>query len=344
MDNLKLCTYLSGKLKPYGYYLLTLQSYFTNLFGDHHPTEIIKLIMMLVHEHTIYSVTSAEQKESQEWIDQYFNGCPTFGKKICCNFIRNGSSIDKIMLNIVLPELPQNVFYKKFCIYDLIRQIDLDIGGSTILRFNSKELEMYDKTQRDFELLTNCCVTSDNQILYPIDLDNFFGSSLGKNNQGILLEKLYFHEVRMYIKLGDIKDIIDGEINNNLDLIDIITNCRYCTKTLITNLDHIMQNMYLWDFYHFENFSKHTFKMVGPLYFVIYAETIENLKLTVNYVLIDVKIIRHGNIFELSSDIIVSYANLIQLFTSEKGVNISVMINKEKAGIYHNGMFNLSMQ
>src|ERR1044071_7067202 len=151
MNDFKLCTYLSGK-QPYGYYLLTLRSYFTNSFGDHYPTEIIKLIMMLICEHTIYSVRSTEKKESQEWIDQSFNGWPTFGKKICCNLTRNGSSIDKIMLKFFLPELPQNVFYKKFCIYDLIRQIDLDIGGSTILRFTSKELEMYDKTQRNFEL------------------------------------------------------------------------------------------------------------------------------------------------------------------------------------------------
>jgi hypothetical protein len=156
--------------------------------------------------------------KSDEWIEQFFSSNVNFNQNasgvICCN----GLGVDQIIFQFILPELPKDLKYKSFCVYELIRSIEIQIGGQSIIRLHSNELRMMDTAIRNFENIKKCSTTTNNIILYPFDLGYFFKESrsddakltgtLPLDFKGIRLVDLDMHEVRVFIDINAIDDII----------------------------------------------------------------------------------------------------------------------------------------
>jgi hypothetical protein len=178
---------------------------------------------------------TSRPNKPDEWIEQYASGNPGFGKRIPITISRNGLGVDQIMFRFTLPELPERLKYKKFCAYDLIKNICLEIGGTTIFQLNSKQLYMFDQVERNFYDIQKCSATTNNKILYPIDLKYFFKESksddinlssnlIPMDFKGIRLIDLDHHEVRLYITINSTDNIIDNSghfpsINNYKDIL-----------------------------------------------------------------------------------------------------------------------------
>ena len=157
---------------------------------------------------------------------EQFPICPiNFGRKGLIYIEHNGDGVDQINLKIVLPELPAGIAYKPVCVYDLIGELELDIGGYQIFSFCSAGLELFDKVNRNFDAIMRCCTVKNNTFTYPIDLKYFFkestsdnpdfNSCLDLNFHGIRIDPI--HTIQLYIKLKTIFDIIiSTELNDNL--------------------------------------------------------------------------------------------------------------------------------
>ena len=250
------------------------------------------------------------------------------------------------------------------CIYDLIRKITLKIGGADFLSFSSNCLRMYDITQRKFEAIKNCCEIYENQIFYPIDLDDFFEIVNKSKNKGIQTGELFYHDIRLHIEFGEINDIIDvdteitDEQKYTLSKLDVIEAKMYyrivCEKSCVFFNEIVPQKISSWDFYSFKNFSDCSFKIAetlsddvktlisstkGPLRLIIYSEKTINFIISVNGIPIDkIKITKYENIFELFSDIILSDKDIITLSTSDIDVEVRLMVNKYTFCLYGSGM------
>ncbi len=64
-----------------------------------------------------------------KYIEQYFNSNPNFECTSSCTICRNGNGTDMIFIKIVLPNLPNQISYKLDITYDLIKEINIQIGG-----------------------------------------------------------------------------------------------------------------------------------------------------------------------------------------------------------------------
>src|SRR5579863_9464509 len=87
-----------------------LKYYFAKNFGFHYPLELIGPIMKFCY--------------ADEWTEIFYDS-DLSGTKCIDEF--KGLYVDQIMLKFVLPELPNGLVYKKFCIYDLIHNITIRI-------------------------------------------------------------------------------------------------------------------------------------------------------------------------------------------------------------------------
>ena len=152
---------------------------------------------------------------NDEWIKNYFEIYANFGRKTYVEIPRFGLGIDKVMFKFILPELPNKLVYKKFCVYDLIRCITVEIGFYS-LELNSENLKIFDKVYRRIDIIQN-----QNIISYMFDLTYFFKESenlsdtnfhhaLPMNFKGIRLVDCQNQSVRLYITLNEIYHMIDA--------------------------------------------------------------------------------------------------------------------------------------
>ncbi len=113
-----------------------------------------------------------------QFVEQRFNDNVQFGNVANCVISRNGDGIDQIILKMVLPELPTNIGYKLDCVYDLIKSIRINIFGSTLFKYNSKQLKMMDMLNDKYygETIEFSSMVN-NTICYPINLNKIFGNS-----------------------------------------------------------------------------------------------------------------------------------------------------------------------
>lgn len=168
-----------------------------------------------------------------EWIEQYVCGTPNFGKRTSVTITRNGLGVDQIMLKFILPEFPKGLMCESFCVYDLIKNISLEIGGCTIFKFDAKQLYMLDQVERNFNNIQKCSTMMNNTILYPIDLKYFFKESKSKDDKndnlmndlpldfkGIRLIDLDHHDVRFYVEITPIDNIINKAYFSGNDVQD----------------------------------------------------------------------------------------------------------------------------
>ena len=164
------------------------------------------------------------------WIEQSFNGTPKFNKKITSTICKNGLGIDQMIITITLPDLPDGLNYKKVCVYELLKYIDLRISGSTFMKFNSIQMKMFDLVMRNFKNIKKFAEIKNNIIQYPIDLKYFFKNSTYNtdlsNNlpfdfNGFRLCDSSMNELTLNVEFNSIHNIIDNCTNLNLNLFDL---------------------------------------------------------------------------------------------------------------------------
>lgn len=162
-------------------------------------------------------ILNINMEKKSELIEQYYSGNLSFGKKACHEICRNGRGIDQMFLHFVLPELPLGVHYKPFIVYDLIKLISIEIGGSQIIEMNSKQLNVFDQTERELQRIKGVSPIVDNKVIYPIDLNMFFGKTkcdedvkhvLDLDFEGIRMTDLGYNIARFYVTLNNIDKII----------------------------------------------------------------------------------------------------------------------------------------
>ncbi len=69
---------------------------------------------------------------SMESIEQTFNGSADFGKKVSCTVSRNGDLISKVYLQVSLPALNTGYKYVNWVGHQLIKDVEVEIGGQRI--------------------------------------------------------------------------------------------------------------------------------------------------------------------------------------------------------------------
>ena len=184
-------------------------------------------------------------------IVQYFSGITTFGRKCTSEVTRDGSGLSSICLKIILPELPNGLNYKPFIIYDILKTFSLEIGGSTIFEFNSKQLEMIDKRIRVQDQFYKLCSVTDRTVIYPINLGMFFGESKLLNKEiefldydycGIRLGNYEFFQTKFYCRFGNILDIIESNLPLTLEIKEQLSTLEFEDAFFISDYRRYLTN------------------------------------------------------------------------------------------------------
>lgn len=179
---------------------------------------------------------------SQLYIKRDFVGYPNFGRRTLCNlnsdvniktynnmqFRGNCIGIDKIILKLVLPKLPDGIKYKNDCIYDLLKNIALDIGGTYFFKYSSAQLKKLEFLRQKNEQELNPHDENHNVIYYSINLNEIFGESTIKTEnkdqikdltfKGLRLCELFYQEVRLCVDYNDIFSIIENTVEAESNL------------------------------------------------------------------------------------------------------------------------------
>ena len=94
---------------------------------------------------------------SMESIEQTFNGTADFGRKVTCTISRNGDLINKVYLQVTLPEIDPNLFETKvgsttsqtafrwlnWIGHVLIKNVEVEIGGQRIDKHEGRWLNIW---------------------------------------------------------------------------------------------------------------------------------------------------------------------------------------------------------
>lgn len=91
--------------------------------------------------HTIFATES---------IEQVFNGSPDFNKKVVCNIQRNGDLITKMYLRVVLPALGDGLCWCPNPGHALIKNLELNVGGTAVEKQTGDWLNVCHQLYRDF--------------------------------------------------------------------------------------------------------------------------------------------------------------------------------------------------
>ena len=94
----------------------------------------ISFFKSIYHRHTNFSIES---------VPQYFLEQPDFGKKTTCIIARKGDLLSQIILEIDLPELSEGISWINAIGNQIIKSIDLTIGGVVITKLSGKYLDIY---------------------------------------------------------------------------------------------------------------------------------------------------------------------------------------------------------
>lgn len=209
-----------------------------------------------------------------QYIESLFSGNPNFGKRCSIWICRNGAGIDQMILKIVLPELPNGVFYKKYIIYDLIKNITMWIGGTEFFNYTGEQLQIIDKIERSYYDILEFTTIKNNIIYYPLDLKLFFKKAkfIEKSNNEILNIKFKgfrlcnsdHMDMRFNCTVGSIFDIIEGNIQEQVDYLqklelkDFLCLCHYIIpdkKIIRPNNSKVIQKFIYWKGESFKNGS-----------------------------------------------------------------------------------------
>lgn len=185
----------------YTFALLILKQYFVK---HHYPSELVRVILILYYE--------------DGWIKYDLSECRAFGRSMYVNVSRLGLGMDQIEFKFVLPELPNNLMWKKLCVSDLVKSIRIQIDSPYmfVLQLDSSCLEMFDKVYRDGITI----IQKQNRISCIIDSSFFFKESTNTSNffhilpmgfKGIRLIDCKNQHVVFHLELNEIYRMIDTD-------------------------------------------------------------------------------------------------------------------------------------
>ena len=171
------------------------------------------------------------------FIEQHFGGDPGFNRKMFIEFYKCGDFIENAIIKIILPDLPNKYKYKQQWDYNFV-EVELEFGGypMNISRSNIQSEKNKLRNQKFMENQFHIII--DNTILYHIDFREIFGKGVmdqfENDMYGIPMTFMDYWTMRLYVKLGDITDLIDMPVDNNdskdlikLQIEDAFAVCKY---------------------------------------------------------------------------------------------------------------------
>ena len=160
---------------------------------------------------------------AMESIEQTFNGQADFGRRVTCTVSRNGDLAYRTYLQVVLPEINQQMAkharWLDFPGEQLISQVEVEIGGQRIDKIYGRFTHLWHKLsckaekEVGYELMTGNDgpdgesgegYETERKLYIPIN----FWFSKGSAGAALPLIALQYHEVRITIELADKKDIL----------------------------------------------------------------------------------------------------------------------------------------
>jgi hypothetical protein len=136
-----------------------------------------------------------------EAIEQNFNGTPGYGSRVTCQISRNGDLINRMYLQVTVPDLANNDYYYNFYGLRLINYVEIEIGGQKIDKHYShwlyiwNELSLPVSKRLGYNEMVGAYGGSNlkNQILH-IPLEFWFCRNVGL---ALPLIALQYHEVKI---------------------------------------------------------------------------------------------------------------------------------------------------
>lgn len=168
------------------------------------------------------------------FMPQYFESKVIFDAKTKLDIYAHGNGLNQVILKFLLPYLPHPLKYKTICVYDLIKKITLRIGGKIFFKHNSKQLALLDSVERNSDQIRKLISIDNNQILYPIDLSNYFKKCRPDSSLDgcIRLSDCKNCKIIFEIKIGSILNLIQN-VDGDLDYGNAILYDRLCNLNII---------------------------------------------------------------------------------------------------------------
>ena len=219
----------------------------------------------------------------KKYIEQLFEKPANFSQKASCHICKNGDGIDQIILKVELPNLPDGIQYKNDCVYDLLKTIELYIGGSYFLTYNSNELKQLRVISSYLNHKSNPRSNNKNIIYYAINLNEIFGESKIENkdeNEDGIFDGIFDGMFDFSFKgineiFGESK--IENKDENEDEIFDLgFKGIRLC------DLLHAKVTLYI-DFNDIFSIIENTIESESPLHKQLERLQIINCSLLVNY-------------------------------------------------------------
>jgi len=156
---------------------------------------------------------------SMESIEQTFNGTADFGRKVTCTISRNGDLINRMYLQVELPESSEN--YNDWVGHQLVKSVEIEIGGQRIDKHYGDWLHIWNElTQTEGHwfgykaMVDGSSVDASSGVSYGIDdksartlyipLQFWFCRNPGL---ALPLIALQYHEVKINIEFSTMEEV-----------------------------------------------------------------------------------------------------------------------------------------
>ena len=186
---------------------------------------------------------------SKECIAQTFNGSVGFGSSVTCTLARNGDLVQEIYLRTSLTikaaSQANSEAYKLNDVTNLIKTVEVEIGGQKIDKHYSQWLDIYNElfeTSHDYRYVmnstsgTSAVSKADVPVTHYIPLRFWFNRNPGL---ALPLIALQYHEVKVNVTLGAETDLI-GKLND-ADIEEALT----AGDTTLDSADLLVNYLYL---------------------------------------------------------------------------------------------------
>ncbi len=152
-----------------------------------------------------------------EAIEQNFNGTPGYGSRVTCQISRNGDLINRMYLQVSVPNTTGTDFYYNYYGLRLINYVEIEIGGQKIDKHYShwlyvwNELSLPLSKRRGYNEMVGAYGGKDlgSNTLY-IPLEFWFCRNVGL---ALPLIALQYHEVKINIEFETASNMIDTGAN-----------------------------------------------------------------------------------------------------------------------------------
>lgn len=168
---------------------------------------------------------------SMESIEQTFNGTTGFGRKVTCTVSRNGDLINRMYLQMDLPELSKGG-YESWVGHKLIKSVEIEIGGQRIDKHYGDWLHIWNELSQTAshwdgykKMVEGSYVhAGTGNVVYPNDITSASTESARTvyvplqfwfcRNPGLALPliALQYHEVKLNIEFAQLSDVAVDEV------------------------------------------------------------------------------------------------------------------------------------